>query len=103
MPPETRILIVEDEETLAESIAYNLRRDGYIPEIVPDGSQVLAAVRTDPPDLIVLDLMLPGLKGMDVLRALRAEGSTVPVIIVTAKDTEADVVSGLELGADDYV
>ncbi len=103
MSAETRVLVVEDEESLAESIAYNLRREGYTPQIITDGSQVLGAVLSDPPSLILLDLMLPGMNGLDVLRALRAEKSTVPVIIVTAKDTEADVVTGLELGADDYV
>ncbi|MFQ5521957.1 MAG: response regulator [Acidimicrobiia bacterium] len=103
MPAEVRVLVVEDEESLAESIAYNLRREGFTPQIVTDGSQVLGAVRVDPPSLILLDLMLPGMNGLDVLRALRAEKSAVPVIIVTAKDTEADVVAGLELGADDYV
>jgi two-component system response regulator RegX3 len=97
-----RVLIVEDEESLAETIRYNLEREGFTTTTAADGRSALERFRADPPDLVLLDLMLPQLSGLDVCRAIRAE-STVPVIIVTAKDTEADTVTGLELGADDYV
>ena len=96
------ILIVEDEETLAESVRYALEREGYDVQVVGDGRLALDAVTRAEPDLIVLDLMLPGLGGLDVLRQVRAV-SQVPVVVVTAKDTEAETVAGLELGADDYV
>ena len=96
------ILIIEDEETLAESISYNLVREGYEVAITHDGRQAVQLAQESAPDLIILDLMLPGLGGLDVLRQIRAI-SSVPVLIVTAKDTEADKVAGLELGADDYV
>ena len=96
------ILIVEDEQSLAETIRYNLEREGYTTATAEDGRVALERFRADRPDLVLLDLMLPELSGLDVCRAIRAE-STVPVIIVTAKDTEADTVAGLELGADDYV
>jgi two-component system response regulator RegX3 len=98
----SRILIVEDEESLVETIRYNLEREGFATSSASDGRTALERFRADHPDLVLLDLMLPGLSGLDVCRAIRAE-STVPVIMVTAKDTEADTVSGLELGADDYV
>lgn len=97
-----RVLVVEDEDTLAESIRYHLERDGYDVEVIGDGRLAVEAAAQRPPALVILDLMLPGLGGLDVLRHLR-RSSTVPVIIVTAKDTEADKVTGLELGADDYV
>lgn len=96
------ILVVEDEETLAESLRYNLMREGYEVTVADDGRAALDAFRAKAADLVVLDLMLPGLGGLDVLRRLRA-ASEVPVVVVTAKDSEADVVAGLELGADDYV
>ena len=99
-PPS--ILVVEDEETLAESLRFNLAREGYEVTVVEDGRQALDTFRAQSSDLVVLDLMLPGLGGLDVLRQLRAS-SQVPVVVVTAKDLEADVVAGLELGADDYV
>jgi two-component system response regulator RegX3 len=97
-----RILIVEDEESLAESVRYNLEREGYSFFVAPDGRRALERFRLDPPSLVILDLMLPEVSGLDVCRAIRAE-SDVPIIMVTAKDAEADKVSGLELGADDYV
>ncbi|NOY56007.1 MAG: response regulator transcription factor [Actinobacteria bacterium] len=102
MPTDHRVLVVEDDETLAQSIRYNLEREGFSVEVVADGSEVLREHKAFGPSLVVLDLMLPGMSGLDVLRELRVD-STVPVIIVTAKDTEADKVTGLELGADDYV
>jgi DNA-binding response OmpR family regulator len=97
-----RILIVEDEDSLAESIRYNLEREGFTVRVAGDGADALERFRADRPELVILDLMLPQVSGLDVCRAIRAE-STVPVIMVTAKDAEADKVTGLELGADDYV
>jgi two-component system response regulator RegX3 len=97
-----RILIVEDEDSLAESIRYNLEREGFTVRVADDGAAALEAFRADPPELVILDLMLPHVSGLDVCRAIRSE-STVPMIVVTAKDSEADKVTGLELGADDYV
>jgi two-component system response regulator RegX3 len=99
-PP--RILIVEDEESLADSIRYNLEREGYTVEIAGDGRRALEAFRSDGAALVILDLMLPEVSGLDVCRTIREE-SDVPIIMVTAKDAEADKVAGLELGADDYV
>ena len=97
-----RILIVEDETSLADSLRYNLEREGYGVAVASDGRTALDRFHADRPTLVILDLMLPELSGLDVCRAIRAE-SDVPIIIVTAKDAEADKVAGLELGADDYV
>ena len=97
-----RILIVEDEEALADSVRYNLEREGYLVSVAVDGRQALERFRAEPPALVILDLMLPEVSGLDLCRAIRAE-SAVPIIMVTAKDSEADKVAGLELGADDYV
>jgi two-component system response regulator RegX3 len=99
-PP--RILLVEDEEALAESVRYSLEREGFEVVLAVDGRRALERFRTAEPDLVVLDLMLPEMSGLDVCRSIRAD-STVPIIMVTAKDSEADKVAGLELGADDYV
>jgi two-component system response regulator RegX3 len=101
-PDGTRILVVEDEESLADSVRYNLEREGYTVSVAPDGRRALERFRTDPPSLVILDLMLPEVSGLDVCRTIRTE-SDVPIIMVTAKDSEADKVTGLELGADDYV
>jgi two-component system, OmpR family, response regulator RegX3 len=98
----TRILVVEDEESLADSVRYNLEREGFSVSVAADGRRALERFRADPPSLVILDLMLPEMSGLDVCRTLRSE-SDVPIIVVTAKDSEADKVSGLELGADDYV
>lgn len=98
----TSILVVEDEETLAESLRYTLTREGYEVAVVADGRSALERLAPVPPDLVVLDLMLPGLGGLDVLRHIRSS-LAIPVVVVTAKDAEADVVAGLELGADHYV
>jgi len=97
-----RILLVEDEEALAESIRYSLDREGYAVTVASDGRRAIERFHDADPDLVILDLMLPELSGLDVVRMIRQE-STVPIIIVTAKDSEADKVTGLELGADDYV
>ncbi|HET6715329.1 MAG TPA: response regulator transcription factor [Actinomycetota bacterium] len=100
--PPVSILIVEDEESLADSVRYNLEREGYRVSVAADGRQALERFRAERPSLVILDLMLPELSGLDVCRSIRAV-SDVPIIMVTAKDSEADKVSGLELGADDYV
>lgn len=97
-----RILIVEDEESLADSVRYNLEREGYVVTVAVDGRRALERFRAEPPSLVILDLMLPEVSGLDLCRTIRAE-SDVPIIMVTAKDSEADKVTGLELGADDYV
>jgi len=103
MPTESpRILVVEDEEALADTVRYNLEREGYAVTLASDGRRAIDRFRAEAPALIILDLMLPEVSGLDVCRMIRAE-SDVPIIMVTAKDSEADKVAGLELGADDYV
>jgi two-component system response regulator RegX3 len=99
---QPHILVVEDEQSLADSVRYNLEREGYAVSIAGDGRAALERFRADRPSLIILDLMLPEMSGLDVCRQVRAE-SDVPIIMVTAKDSESDKVIGLELGADDYV
>ncbi len=98
----TQILVVEDEPAIAETIAYSLRREGYDVVMAEDGERALTMFRERPPSMVVLDLMLPKLSGLDVCRTIR-QGSEVPILMLTAKDSEADKVAGLELGADDYV
>ena len=98
----TSILVVEDEKSLSEPLAYLLRREGYEVAIVENGLDAIAAVDATPPDLMLLDLMLPGLPGTEVCREVR-QRSTLPIIMLSAKDSELDIVVGLELGADDYV
>ncbi len=97
-----RVMIVEDEAELARLLADYLRRDGFETEIVSDGDQAMAALRRGVPDMVLLDVMLPGLNGIEVLRELR-KTSNVPVILATARVEEIDRLIGLELGADDYV
>jgi two-component system response regulator RegX3 len=97
-----RILIVEDEPALAESVRYALDDEGYDVIVADNGPSGLESARALKPDLVLLDLMLPGMSGLDVCRQMRMS-SDVPIIVLTAKDSEADKVSGLELGADDYV
>jgi DNA-binding response OmpR family regulator len=97
------ILVVEDEESIADLIRLYLERDGFRVVWRSDGRSGLAAVASERPRLVVLDLMLPGMDGFEVTRALRDKGGRVPVIVVTAREEEADRVLGLELGADDYV
>ena len=101
----TRILIVEDEPDIAEILHYNLEQEGFAVEAVGQGDAALEAVRRRPPDLILLDLMLPGLDGLEVARWLKREPPTarIPLIMLTARDQESDRIAGLELGADDYV
>jgi two-component system, OmpR family, alkaline phosphatase synthesis response regulator PhoP len=100
-----RILVVEDSPDIAELIRHYLERAGYQVDRVAAGNEVLARTRTAPPDLIVLDLMLPGLDGLVVCQALRRDPATaaIPIIMLTARSEESDRVRGLELGADDYV
>jgi len=98
-----KILVVEDDRTLREALRYNLVADGFDVVVADDGSEGLTAARKDDPDVIILDLMLPTLSGTEVCKALRRDGSLVPVIMLTARDAEMDRISGLESGADDYV
>ncbi|HPU03497.1 MAG TPA: response regulator transcription factor [Rhodoglobus sp.] len=98
----TRILIVEDESSLSEPLAYLLEREGYETSIAADGLQAVADFDRTGADLVLLDLMLPGMSGTEVCREIRTR-SSVPIIMLTAKDSEVDIVVGLELGADDYV
>jgi DNA-binding response OmpR family regulator len=97
-----KILIVDDEPPIIDVLAYNLKQAGYEVVIARDGEQAVAAARREQPDLIILDLMLPKLDGLEVHRSVRRESET-PVIMLTARDAEIDRVVGLELGADDYV
>ena len=101
----TRIAVVEDETDIAEVLEYNLNRAGFQVRRYERGDEAWEAIRQDPPDLILLDLMLPGLDGLDVARMLKRETATshVPIIMLTAKGEEVDRIVGLELGADDYV
>lgn len=99
----TRVLIVEDNHDLAFGLRNNLEIDGYTVEVAEDGPAGLSAARRTAPDLIVLDLMLPGMDGYRVLRQLREDGLSMPVLILTARGEEADKVLGFRLGADDYV
>lgn len=99
--PET-ILVVEDEPALRETLAYNLKKAGYTVETVGDGRSAVESARKTTPDLLVLDIMLPGLDGFEVARILRKE-MTTPILMLTARDDEIDRVVGLEVGADDYL
>ncbi len=98
----TRVLVVEDEESFSDALSYMLRREGYEVEVAGNGIEALTSFDRSGADLVLLDLMLPGLSGTEVCRELRNR-SHVPIIMVTARDTEVDKVVGLELGADDYV
>jgi two-component system alkaline phosphatase synthesis response regulator PhoP len=100
-----RILVVDDEEDLLELIRYNLGKEGYQVRCVSTGEMALREARAQPPDLILLDLMLPAVDGLSVCKRLKSDPETqqIPVVMVTAKTAEADIVSGLELGADDYI
>ena len=97
-----RILVVDDDTALAEMIGIVLQGEGYDTVLCPDGAQALQVFREEEPDLVLLDLMLPGLDGIEVCRLIRAE-SGVPIVMLTAKSDTVDVVAGLEAGADDYV
>jgi len=99
------LLVVEDEESILELLDYNLSKEGYEVSEVTSGEEAIEAARASSPDLILLDLMLPGLDGFDVCRILKGDPKTkhIPIVMLTAKGEEADIVAGLELGADDYV
>src|SRR6516165_6524298 len=97
-----KVLIVEDEPSLVETIAYNLREEGYKVCSAADGIAALDVMKQDAPDLVLLDVMLPGVDGLEVCRLIRRE-SDVPIIMLTAKSREIDKVVGLEVGADDYI
>ena len=98
----SKILVVDDEQSIVDMLTYNLVKAGHQPIVARDGEQALRLARAERPDLVILDLMLPGIDGLDVCREIRRE-SSLPIIILTAKDEEIDRVVGLELGADDYV
>jgi two-component system alkaline phosphatase synthesis response regulator PhoP len=100
-----KILIVDDEEDILELVQYNLEQNGFLTETAVTGETGLKKARANNPDLIILDLMLPGIGGLDICRLLKSDPNTkaVPIVMLTAKGEEADVVRGLELGADDYV
>jgi DNA-binding response OmpR family regulator len=98
-----RILLVDDEQPIQTLLSFPLERDGYEVVVAADGREALARYDEQPPDLVVLDVMLPRMDGLEVCRRLRAKGETVPIIMLTAKSEEIDKVLGLELGADDYI
>jgi DNA-binding response OmpR family regulator len=98
----TRVLLVEDDAAIADPLARALKREGYDVDVFGDGPSALAGV-DDSPDLVVLDLGLPGMDGLEVCRQIRAKGSVVPVLVLTARAEEVDTVVGLDAGADDYV
>src|SRR5919106_5898268 len=102
------VLVVEDEESLLQTLRYNLARAGHDVRLCTNGAQALELVRAQPPDVLLLDLMLPGLDGLEITRALRRDESNpavsrLPILILTARDAEIDKVVGLEVGADDYL
>ncbi|MEW5719361.1 MAG: response regulator transcription factor [Chloroflexota bacterium] len=98
----SKILVVDDEPSIVDVLTYNLAKAGHQPVVARDGEQALKLARAEHPDLVILDLMLPGIDGLEVCRALRKDGN-LPIIMLTAKDEEVDRVVGLELGADDYI
>ena len=101
----TRVLVVEDDHDIADLVAHYLRRTGYVVDVLHSGTDVLPHVQHQAPDLVLLDLMLPGLNGLEICRAMRADPglAAIPIIMLTAKSEEADRIVGLELGGDDYV
>ncbi|HVS09180.1 MAG TPA: response regulator transcription factor [Planctomycetota bacterium] len=98
-----RLMVVEDEEHLAEVIADNLQLEGFEVEVVTDGARALQRIREDPPALVLLDVMLPGMDGFAICESLRAEESDVPILFLTARSSQDDRVRGLELGGDDFL
>jgi two-component system phosphate regulon response regulator PhoB len=103
--PQEKILVIDDEEDILELLRFNLSREGYQVSCAASGEEALSLVRSDIPNLILLDLMLPGMDGLEVARRLKSNSNTknTPIVMLTAKGEEADIVAGLELGADDYV
>ena len=102
MPEQRRVLVVDDEPTIAESVAARLRAEGFTVTVAHDGPAAVAAVERDGPDLVVLDVMLPGFDGLEVCRRIQA-ARPVPVLMLTARDDETDLLVGLAVGADDYL
>jgi two-component system OmpR family response regulator len=100
---EATVLVVDDEEYIRDLVTSSLRLAGFTARSVPDGSQALAAIPTTRPDLVILDIRLPGMDGLDVCRTLRAEGNDIPIIFLTARDTPDDRVNGFTKGGDDYI
>lgn len=98
-----RVLVVDDDPALAEMLGIVLRSEGFLPSFVADGERALTAFREARPDIVLLDLMLPGMSGLEVLRTMRAEAIDTPVVILSAKGGEVDRVVGLKVGADDYI
>jgi two-component system alkaline phosphatase synthesis response regulator PhoP len=100
-----KILVIDDEEDILELIRFNLVREGYKVLCAPSGEEALTIAQSEMPDLMVLDLMLPGIDGLEVTRVLKNDSKTknIPIVMLTAKGEEADIVTGLELGADDYI
>jgi phosphate regulon transcriptional regulator PhoB len=105
MDPKTRILVVEDEQDILRLVTYNLRKHGYVADEAKSGDEALQLIRSNSYRLIVLDLMLPGLTGMELCRILKQDPKTtgIPIIMLTARSEETDKVAGLEAGADDYI
>lgn len=105
MEPKARVLVVEDEQDILQLVSYNLKKEGYLVDEAGSGEEGLRMARERPYQLLVLDLMLPGLSGMELCRALKRDAGTagVPIIMLTARSEEMDKVSGLEAGADDYI
>ena len=103
--PKEKILVVDDEEDILELVKYNLEREGFQVKCAESGETAMTRTRQEAPDLIVLDLMLPGIDGLEVARRLKQDQKTagIPIVMLTAKGEEADIVTGLELGADDYI
>lgn len=103
--PKERILVVDDEDDILELVSYNLKKEGYTVAIAATGEAALREVTDQPPDLVVLDLMLPNVDGLEVCRRIKHGPGTahIPVLMLTAKTEEADIVTGLEVGADDYI
>jgi len=103
--PKEHILVVDDEEDILELVRYNLAREGYEIVCAASGEESLKKAKSAPPDLIVLDLMLPGIDGLEVARQLKNDSKTsdIPIVMLTAKGEESDIVTGLEMGADDYL
>lgn len=98
-----KVLIIEDEPSIRELVTYNLKSNGYVPLEAEDGDRGMALIHQERPDLLLLDIMLPGKDGYEICRELREEGNEIPIIMLTAKSEEIDKVLGLEFGADDYI
>ena len=103
--PPTRILVAEDDPDIGSLLDHYLTKAGFLPTVVASGREVMPQIKRDTPDLVVLDLMLPGLDGLQLCRAIRSDAATaaIPIIMLTAKAEESDRIVGLELGADDYI